>query len=481
MRTPRKHETSRATGVVLATALTNVTHKIRGHCQGTFLLLHRRLPCKASGPSWAGIAEMRLVRQILLLALALVVVDVQCINVLVVHTEDDARQNEQLAKAVGAGVLEADASYGVRVVSVDAANYERDVLQWADAIALGSSVDNGNVVPELLSFIDSFDIMEEALSRKVATSFATGGSAASGLQPVLEQINRALLTFRFVITGGDSWESSEGTGAVTNGTAPVADKWLTLARAHGKRLAWLASVVKSGPGRTPPPPPPPSPPPSPPFTPPSPGRPTDEPPGFGARWTAKISANLTQVGYDAGLVIVNFSTACGASPATQRSKTVYGDFYTVLTRCDLGYEFTLAPASRGGGCTVRRVGVDVAARVCAACGCPFCVRDTNGTYSHGEHRGATTAWQKPARAVIDGESLNVWRGTATSQGGEHYALSTGLAFTLDGTPRFVNVSHPLWIQTAARVDGFERSVPDDAFDVPPSCFAPRTAAARDLL
>ena len=59
-------------------------------------------------------------------------------------------------------------------------------------------------------------------------------------------------------------------------------------------------------------------------------------------------------------------------------RTTFGDFYTVLTRCDLGVEYTIAPPSRGAGCTSRSIGRDTDERICLACGCPFCVRDTNG-------------------------------------------------------------------------------------------------------
>ena len=83
-----------------------------------------------------------------------------------------------------------------------AANYKRDVL-WADGVILGSGVYNGNASPDLLSFINSFDFMDD-LSGKVGSSFATGGGAASGLEPTLEQITRGLSVFRFVITVGES-------------------------------------------------------------------------------------------------------------------------------------------------------------------------------------------------------------------------------------------------------------------------------------
>ena len=86
------------------------------------------------------------------------------------------------------------------------------------------------------------------------------------------------------------------------------------------------------------------------------------PPSFGSSWSATVSANVTQVGYDAGLVIVNFKQQCDVDPAQMKQQTVYGDFYTVLTRCDLQREYTIAPASRGGGCEERVIGTDTDGR-----------------------------------------------------------------------------------------------------------------------
>ena len=67
----------------------------------------------------------------------------------------------------------------------------------------------------------------------------------------------------------------------------------------------------------------------------------------------------------------------------------------------------------------------------------------------------------------------MWRGLAESdqqRGGQAFALTTDVAFLPDGqTPAFVNVSHPLWVQTAARVDAFTRMVDPHAWDVPDKC------------
>jgi len=199
------------------------------------------------------------------------------------------------------------------------------------------------------------------------------------------------------------------------------------------------------------------------------------PPSFGAQWTGRVSANLTQVGYDAGLVIVNFSSSCDTYPHSQRSKTVYGDFYTVLLRCDLGLEFTVAPASRGGACSTRIIGVDTNVRICAACGCPFCVRDTNSTWSHSEGvNGTTTKWDPPTTfRDIDGTDLTLYKGVAVSESAStDYALQTTVAFNADHLPVLINVSHPLWMTTAARIEDFSSTLPKDVFNIPDDCKLP---------
>ena len=65
----------------------------------------------------------------------------------------------------------------------------------------------------------------------------------------------------------------------------------------------------------------------------------------------------------------------------------------------------------------------------------------------------------------------MWHGTVVARNGhDEYALSADLAFDLDDTPLLVNVSHPLWTQSAARVEYFTRHVPDETFAIPRSCF-----------
>lgn len=382
-------------------------------------------------------------------------------NVLIVYYNGANDDTDLLAQAIEEGATAANAT--VKSIEVAAANYERDVRDWADAVVLGSGVYNGNAGPEMLAFINTFNFMDtDILSDKVGASFASGGGAASGIQPVLESLNRGLLMFNFVVTGGGSWQNAEGTGATFDAppgsTGNLTDADRKLAQLEGNRVARLAARLKA-----PSPPPPPV---------------GGGPPGWGSLWKAKVSANLTQVGYDAGLVIVNFSSSCDASPRQQKMKTVYGDFYTVLTRCDLGMEFTIAPLSRGGNCTARHIGRDVSARICAACGCPFCVRDTAGTYTHGESLGSSTVWGAVEVRTVQGLEVDVWAGVSASSSAAQSApgatdtfnLKTVVAFLKDGsTPAFVNVSHPLWVQTAAAVSDYTTDVPSNEFDIPDKC------------
>jgi len=268
-----------------------------------------------------------------------------------------------------------------------------------------------------------------------------------------------------VTVGGTSWRNAHGTGSITSYSKPIPldCECLEEARDQGARTAQLAATLMVSAG-------PPSPGPSPA---PSPAPVTDGPPAWGENFTARISANFTQVGYDAGLVIVNFTTHC-TTPSKQKMRTVYGDFDTVLTRCDLGREFIINPPSRGATCMPRVIGRDVDKRICEACGCPFCVRDTEGTFTHGEQYPSKTVWNSKERTKIYGRDVYVWKGVAVSSDkeGQSYALSTSVAYGAAdlSTPMFVNVTHPLWTQTQATIDYFSHEIDEHDFDIPDACY-----------
>lgn len=378
------------------------------------------------------------------------------VKVLIVYENDMKNSTGQLAAAVKSGAEVKGAT--VMSKEVQYANYKRDVAEWADCVVLGSGVYNENASPRLLEFINTFDFNDD-LTNKIGGSFATGGQAGAGVQMAVEQLSRGLRSFGMITVGGSSWKNAEGTSAIVNSTGILSAVDLASGASQGSRIATVAKALKqsmpsNATGCT--------------------GTTCPRPPSWGTQWSARVSANLTQPGYDAGLVIVNFTTKCD-DPHKQQMKTVYGDYYTVLTRCDLGWEWTIAPASRGGNCTAKLIGRDVDERICGACGCPFCVRDTQGSYTHGENSGAINRWTGPTREVLAGITVDVWTGTAesTGSGAQPFTLATSVAFLPDGvTPAFVNVSHPLWVQTAASVVDFNTVVSEDVFLVPKGCPAP---------
>ncbi|KAH8067364.1 hypothetical protein JL720_12401 [Aureococcus anophagefferens] len=139
-------------------------------------------------------------------------------NVLVVYTGDSADSTLSVAQAFAAGASRAGAS--TKLVLASEAAYD-DVRDWADVVALGSGVINGNADPTLLEFLRYWSFSDD-LSGQVGASFATGGGAAAGLQPVVEELNRALLTFRLVVVGGDDWRASEAPRARFTAHAGVA-------------------------------------------------------------------------------------------------------------------------------------------------------------------------------------------------------------------------------------------------------------------
>merc|ERR1712187_1062376 len=94
-----------------------------------------------------------------------------------------------------------------------------------------------------------------------------------------------------------------------------------------------------------------------------------------------------------------------------------------------------------------------------------------------------TVWSRKERTSIFGRDVIVWSGDAVSSGSQaQFALNTSIAYSAaDGvTPAFVNITHPLWTQTAARIDNFSRHIDPHAFDIPTGCFKTTQAAPRVL-
>lgn len=176
-------------------------------------------------------------------------------------------------------------------------------------------------------------------------------------------------------------------------------------------------------------------------------------------------------GFDAGLVATDFHGDCH-SPASQSSKTVYPDGYTVLTLCAEATQFILSPGSRGGKCEAWSMQARERERLCRnACACPFCIRDTGGrwtTAEGGEIQDVTwEAGNVSGSSPISGEPVRVWRGVLVGD-----SLGIEYSVSLSGAPHSLRVDSPLWVSTSTSFAGFSTSTPADAFAVPSSCPPP---------
>jgi hypothetical protein len=204
--------------------------------------------------------------------------------------------------------------------------------------------------------------------------------------------------------------------------------------------------------------------------------PMDLGPPFGEEWTGTVASNMTQIGFDMGLVLVNFTGRC-PSPATQNARTVYGDKYTLLLLCDQGIEYEIAPASRGGGCVKRVIGTaDLDPRVCEVCSCPFCIRDTNSLYPN-------TTWdvRGEIETIHAGDrtaEAHVWRGHQSDGADQSHEVSVAFAenpVSGDLQPFATNISDRLWVTSRAQILDYHEGVdPPDAFTVPDKCLHPPT-------
>lgn len=133
------------------------------------------------------------------------------ISILIVYVDDDKGQH-LMAKSVAHGVLSVP-NTSVVIEPVSNASFQH-VLD-ADGIIIGSSVENANTHPTIQSWInESWDIRYD-LTDKVGGAFVTAGGISTGQEGTLHSLLQAMMIFRMVIVGGDSWTSAFGASAIT--------------------------------------------------------------------------------------------------------------------------------------------------------------------------------------------------------------------------------------------------------------------------
>ena len=89
--------------------------------------------------------------------------------------------------------------------------YTTQLLNWADALIVGSGVYNGDMHESLLGWVQSWpQVGGIDLSWTVGNAFCTSGGAVAGAQPTLWSMQRAMQTFNAIFAGGTSWSSGTG-------------------------------------------------------------------------------------------------------------------------------------------------------------------------------------------------------------------------------------------------------------------------------
>jgi len=191
--------------------------------------------------------------------------------------------------------------------------------------------------------------------------------------------------------------------------------------------------------------------------------PATVPPTFGDAFTSFLIVNISQPGYDGGNVFLNFTADCSGGAFAQKSKVTFGNFHTVLLRCDRQtiYRYDLA----GIDCSTSAIPSDISSRVCQACTLPFGIRDTAGVWTtDGELDGFSFG---PAHVDPQGELL--YSGVEKAPQGAARQLALEAAFAPGGRPRVVSVTQPNWIRTRVNVVEYEPTANESAFE-PPPCF-----------
>jgi len=152
-------------------------------------------------------------------------------NVLITfHTQTN--NTRALAEIIASGVTSAqeklcgggDVSANLKLIEIEQLNFTRDVVEWADAVLLGSPTHYGNVASAVLKHVeDTWDYVSYDLSTKIGGVFCTSGAIHSGAENVLQSLMRTLFGFRFIVVGGSpqlgGQYSSYGATAIT-GTPP---------------------------------------------------------------------------------------------------------------------------------------------------------------------------------------------------------------------------------------------------------------------
>lgn len=132
-------------------------------------------------------------------------------KILIVYPEGKHPHQQAMAEAISKGATEANAQ--VLLLTTATANFSH-VLS-SDAIILGSPVYNANPHPDVLNWMDNWDVTAD-LSEKIGAVFVTAGGISAGEEGTMTSLMRALMVFNVIFVGGEDYRSPFGASAVVD-------------------------------------------------------------------------------------------------------------------------------------------------------------------------------------------------------------------------------------------------------------------------
>ena len=145
----------------------------------------------------------------------------QPITVLIVYGPEDDKYQQKMANYISEGVksVQAQTSSAINVIvkSIATASFTDDVLT-ADAIIVGSSVENSNVHPKVQEWMNQHWKIRDArqMEYKIGSAFVTAGGISAGQEHTLTSLLQSMLIFNMIVVGGaPTWTFPYGASAIT--------------------------------------------------------------------------------------------------------------------------------------------------------------------------------------------------------------------------------------------------------------------------
>ncbi|CAB9526967.1 fgfr1op N-terminal like [Seminavis robusta] len=144
------------------------------------------------------------------------------VGILIVYGPEEDPWQKIMAQAIYEGCQSAASSdfalpTNIQLKTVASATCTFQDVLAADAVILGSSVENANVHPAVQQWIDrQWDITRvDGSNAKLGAAFVTAGGITAGQESTLNNLLKTMMVFRMILVGGETWESSFGVAAIT--------------------------------------------------------------------------------------------------------------------------------------------------------------------------------------------------------------------------------------------------------------------------